>query len=97
MSAYVLVDCHVTDPAQYEVYKKLAPDAIAKHGGRYLARGGSTTVLEGTWQPQRVVVLEFPDVAAAKRFYDSPEYRAARAARDGAARMSMVVVEGLPG
>jgi uncharacterized protein (DUF1330 family) len=95
MPAYLLVDCEVTDPARYERYKKLAPPAIAKYGGRYLARGGETTRLEGDWQPNRIVVLEFPDAQTAKRFYASPEYRAARAERAGAANMNMVLVEGL--
>lgn len=95
MAAYLLVDCEVTDAARYEEYKKLAPPAIAKFGGRYLARGGATTLLEGEWQPGRIVVLEFPDADTARRFYDSPEYRAARAVRDGAADMKMLLVEGL--
>jgi uncharacterized protein (DUF1330 family) len=59
MPAYLIVDCEVTDPERYEVYKQLAPPAIAKYGGRYLVRGGATTILEGSWQPNRVVVLEF--------------------------------------
>ncbi len=96
MPAYILVDVQVTDPQKYEAYKLLAPEAIRKYGGRYLARGGATEVLEGSWTPNRSVILEFPDMARAKTFYDSPEYRAARAAREGAARMSMFVVEGLP-
>jgi uncharacterized protein (DUF1330 family) len=95
MPAYILVDCEVTDAVRYENYKKLAPPAIAKYGGRYLARGGAATPIEGDWRPGRIVVLEFPDVATAKRFYDSPEYRAARAERAGAATMNMVLVEGL--
>lgn len=95
MPAYIVVDCRVTDPVRYETYKKLAQAAIAKHGGRYLARGGETSVLEGAWQPDRVVVLEFPSTRAIKRFYDSAEYRAARAQREGAARMNMIAVEGL--
>lgn len=95
MPAYLLVDCTVTDPARYENYRKLAPSAIAKYGGRYLARGGATTRLEGDWQPGRIVVLEFPDVETAKRFYASPEYGGARAERAGAATMDMIVVEGL--
>jgi uncharacterized protein (DUF1330 family) len=95
MPAYLLVDCEVTDSERYERYKKLAPPAIAKYGGRYLARGGETTRLEGDWHPNRVVVLEFPDAPTAKRFYESPEYRAARAERTGAANMKMVLVEGL--
>ena len=95
MPAYVLVDCEVTDLAGYENYKKLAPPAIAKYGGRYLARGGAATRLEGDWDPRRIVVLEFPDAETAKRFYESPEYVAARAVRAGAANMNMVLVEGL--
>jgi uncharacterized protein (DUF1330 family) len=95
MAAYILVDVQVTDPVRYERYRALTPGAIARYGGRFLVRGGDTTVLEGDWQPHRVVVLEFPSVAAAKEFYDSPEYREARAARAGAARMSMFVVEGV--
>ena len=94
MSAYIVVDCEVTDPVRYESYKKLAQAAIAKHGGRYLARGGETSVLEGAWQPKRVVVLEFPSTSAIRRFYSSPEYKAARSARDGAARMNMIAIEG---
>ncbi len=95
MVAYVVVDCEVTDAVQYERYKELAPPAITRHGGRYLARGGATDVLEGDWVPKRIVVLEFPSAAAARAFYDSEEYRAARAARAGAARMNVIVVDGL--
>jgi uncharacterized protein (DUF1330 family) len=94
MAAYVLVDTDVTDAARYEEYKTVAKPIVESYGGRYLARGGALTVLEGDWQPHRLVVLEFPDADAARRFYDSPEYRAARAVRAGAARMSMVLVEG---
>ncbi len=95
MAAYILVDAQVNDPAKYERYRALAPAAIAKYGGRYLVRGGATTVLEGEWQPHRVVVLEFPTVDAARRFYDSPEYCEARTLREGAVRMSIFVVEGV--
>ncbi len=95
MSAYVIVDSDVTDPVRYEEYRKLAPAAIARHGGRYLVRGGKSVTLEGDWAPKRVVVLEFPDLATAQAFYDSPEYRAARAVRAGAANMRFIAVEGL--
>ena len=95
MSAYIVVDGEVTDPVRYETYKKLAQAAIAKHGGRYLVRGGETSVLEGDWQPHRIVVLEFPSANAIERFYSSPEYQAARAAREGAARMNLIAVEGV--
>lgn len=94
MAAYMLVDCSVTDPTKYEEYKRLAQAAVAQHGGRYIVRGGETVVLEGSWQPNRVVVLEFPDMQRARAFYDSPEYRAARQARAGAAKMNMIAVAG---
>jgi len=94
MAAYLLVDCEVTDPNRYEDYKRLAPAAVEQYGGRYLARGGETVVLEGTWQPRRVVVIEFPDLAHAREFFDSPEYAKARAARAGAANMNIIGVAG---
>jgi uncharacterized protein (DUF1330 family) len=95
MPAYILVDCEVTDNVRYDAYKALAPAAIAHHGGRYLVRGGEAVVLEGNWTPNRVVVLEFPTLEAARAFYDSPEYRAARDKRAGAASMNMVAVAGV--
>jgi uncharacterized protein (DUF1330 family) len=95
MSAYVIVDIEVTDPVIYEEYKKLAPAAVAACGGRYLARGGRTEALEGDRVPQRLVILEFASIAAAKAWLDSPEYAAAKALRHRAARTSMIVVEGL--
>jgi len=95
MSAYLLVDCEVTDPARYDEYRAIAPGAIARYGGRYLARGGETVQLEGDWVPRRVVVVEFPTLDAAKTFFDSPEYRAARDVRKGAANMNLVAVAGV--
>jgi uncharacterized protein (DUF1330 family) len=95
MPAYVIVESDVTDPAKYEGYKKLTPGAIAAHGGRFIVRGGRTAVLEGDWQPKRIVVIEFPDFERAKKFYDSPEYRAARQAREGAAKLDMILAEGV--
>lgn len=94
---YLVVESKVTDPVAYESYKQLAQLAIAAYGGRYLVRGGAAETLEGQWAaPQRLVIVEFETVEQAKKFYDSPEYRAARAARKDAASMNMLVVEGLP-
>lgn len=95
MSAYVIADVKVTDTAAYEAYKALTPNAISKNGGRFLSRGGETAVMEGNWQPNRVVILEFPDMAAARAFYDSPEYREAREARRYAADFNMIIIDGL--
>ena len=96
MSAYVIVDIEVTDPKGYEEYKQLAPPAVALFGGKYLARGGATEVLEGDWQPRRLVILEFESAARAKEWLHSEEYRAARQLRHRTAGSNMVVVEGAP-
>lgn len=94
--AYVIVVARRADHEALARYRELSAPAVAEHGGRYLARGGRFAVLEGQWQPQRVVVVEFPSFAAAQAFYDSESYRAARAAREGLAEFDMLVVEGLP-
>ena len=93
---YLIANATVSDAAAYEGYKQLAQTAIAQSGGRYLVRGGALDVLEGLWAgAPRVVIVEFDTVAQARKFYDSPEYRAAREARAGAADMSLLVVEGI--
>ena len=73
MTAYVIARVNVTDPDKYENYKALAPAAIKKYGGEYLARGGAVELLEGPAEDRRVVVLSFPDMDAARGFYNSPE------------------------
>jgi uncharacterized protein (DUF1330 family) len=95
MAAYLVVDIDVTNPAQFEEYKKLAPAAIAKYGGRYIIRGGAYEVLEGAWKPQRLTVVEFDSMEKAKAFYHSPEYQVAIKARHGAANMNMLLVQGI--
>jgi uncharacterized protein (DUF1330 family) len=95
MTAYVIADMDVTDPARYEEYRKLTPGAIAAYGGKFVARGGEVVPLEGGWAPRRVVIIEFPSLDAAKTFWDSPEYRAARAVRKGAANARLIAVDGL--
>ena len=94
-SAYIIANVRVTDPVQYEEYKKFSTLAMKSHGAEPCVRGGAVTVLEGDWQPDRVVVLKFPSVEQAQRFYDSAEYRQARDARANAAVMRMVLVEGI--
>lgn len=97
MPAYVIANVEVSDPEQYKQYMALSPGAIAAAGGRFLVRGGRHEVLEGDWHPNRMVVVEFPDLETARAFYDSTLYRAARDARAGAThRFDMVVVEGVP-
>lgn len=95
MSAYVIVEIDVHDPAGYEDYKKLASATIAARGGKYLVRGGKTEVLEGDWQPKRIVVLEFPSTDAAKEWLNCEEYREPRKMRHATAKTNMILVEGL--
>jgi uncharacterized protein (DUF1330 family) len=95
MSAYLIADITVTDPERYEDYKKLAPPAIAAYGGKYVARGGKSEKLEGSWDPNRIVILEFESTEKAKQFIDSPEYKEARELRHKTATSNMIVVEGL--
>ena len=95
MPAYVIVETDVTDPEQYEQYKAASPAAIAAGGGRFLVRGGEFTVLEGDWCPPRLVLLEFEDLEAAKRWYESQAYQEARKLRAGAASLRAVAVQGV--
>jgi len=95
MPAYVIVETDISDPEQYEQYKAASPAAVAAGGGRFVVRGGDLTVLEGDWTPSRLVVLEFPDLAAAERWYASVGYQEAKKLRLGAARLNMVAVEGV--
>jgi uncharacterized protein (DUF1330 family) len=95
MPAYVIVETDISDPEQYEQYKAASPGSVASGGGRFLVRGGELAVLEGDWQPKRLVVVEFEDLEAVKRWYSSPEYEAAKKLREGAASLRIVAVEGL--
>jgi uncharacterized protein (DUF1330 family) len=95
MAAYVIVEMTVTDPVKIEEYRKLAGASIAAHGGRFLARGGKTQVLDGDWKPQRIVVIEFPSLGQAGIWRASPEYGKACEIRDRAAKTRMLVVEGV--
>jgi uncharacterized protein (DUF1330 family) len=95
MSTYLIADIEITDPAGYESYRTQVPGIIAAHGGRYLARGGATEVLEGTWHPRRTIIVEFPDTASLTRFWTCAEYQPLRALRERSADSNLVVVEGV--
>jgi uncharacterized protein (DUF1330 family) len=95
MPAYVIVETDVRDPEQYERYKAASPDAVHAGGWHFIVRGGELAVLEGDWEPSRLVILEFPDLEAARRWYESTEYEEAKRLREGAANLRMVAVEGL--
>lgn len=94
MAGYIISNVEVFNSDAYGEYGKLAPDAIKKYGGEFLTRGGAAEVLEGGWQAHRVVLIRFESVEQAKAMYNSPEYQAAKAKREGAADFNMMVVEG---
>jgi uncharacterized protein (DUF1330 family) len=95
MPAYLIADTHVTNPERYEEYKRQVAPLIERFGGRYVARGGHFEVLEGDWEPHRLVVLEFPDLPSLRLWYHSPEYAPIKAIRQGAADCRLIMLEGL--
>ena len=97
MSAYVIVEVTIHDQKEYEEYKKLTPASITAYGGKFVVRGAKTESLEGDWNPERIVVLEFPNVQRAKEWWNSPEYAPAKKIRHTHATSKMIVVEGHPG
>ena len=95
MAAYVIANVRVTDPDRYPEYIGRVSQTIERHGGRYLARGGEVEVLEGDWEPQRLVILEFESMERFRELYGSAEYAPLKRLRLEAAETQFVVVEGL--
>lgn len=95
MPTYVIVEIDIQDPIGYEEYKKQAAATVFKHGGKYIVRGGKTEVLEGDWQPKRIVILEFPSMERAKEWLHCEEYREPRELRHKTAKTNMIAVEAL--
>lgn len=95
MAAYVIVEIDVTDPVGYEEYRRLGPPTVAAYGGKFVVRGGKTEVLEGSWTPKRLVVLEFENVERAREWWISKEYSAAKQVRHRTAITNMIVVDGV--
>jgi len=94
MSAYVIAEIEVVDPAAYEDYRKQVPAVVARFGGRFIVRGGKIDPREGGWTPKRIVVLEFPSMAQAQKWYDSPEYAPLIKLRQKASKGKLLLVEG---
>jgi uncharacterized protein (DUF1330 family) len=95
VAAYIIADVTVTDPAAMEEYRKRVPATLTTFGGRFIVRGGAHQTLEGDWKPNRLVVLEFPSMEQARRWYDSEEYREPKAMRLRAGRTNLVMVDGV--
>ena len=94
MPAYVIVEIEIHNPIDYEEYKKLTPASIAAYDGKFVVRGAQTESLEGDWNPQRIVVLEFPSVQRAKEWWNSNDYAIAKTIRQRTAKTKMLVVGG---
>ena len=95
MSVYAVVNIRITDPDRYAEYREKAPPTIARYGGKYLARGGGVEVLEGGWNPQRLVILEWESMERFNEWYDSPEYAPLKRLRGETTISDFVVIEGL--
>jgi uncharacterized protein (DUF1330 family) len=95
MTAYLIVEVETHDQALMEEYRKHTPGLVAKYGGTWVVRGGETQTLEGDWRPPRIVVISFPDMAAARRFYDSEDYKPVLALRLRAGRSRAILVDGV--
>ena len=94
MPAYVLAHIDVTDPEHYKDYVRMVPSSIAQYGGRFLVRGPQPEILEGTWAPKRLVLIEFPTVEQARRWWASPEYAPAKAKRHATSTGDLIILEG---
>ena len=95
MAAYVIVEILITDPEIYETYKLMAPESVAAHDGNYIVRGGATAILEGDWEPERIVVLEFPTADRAREWWHSEMYSKLKVIRQQSTTTKMILVEGI--
>lgn len=96
MAAYVLAEIEITNPEGYKEYTANVPATITQYGGRFLTRGGPVEVLEGEWPQRRRVLIEFPSMEAAKRWWDSPEYAKPKAMRRANSKGRLLLLEGTP-
>ena len=94
MPAYVVAHVEVTDPIRYQAYRGMVLGTMTPFGGRFLVRGPAPEVLEGSWDPKRLVIVEFPDADHARRWWSSPEYAAAKAIRQATSVGTLVLLEG---
>jgi len=95
MAAYVVVQVDVKDPVRYADYRAMVPASLEKYGGRFVIRGGQVHPMEGTWNPKRLVMVEFPSVEQAKAWWASPEYADAKALRQATAESQLIIIEGV--
>lgn len=95
MAAYIIADVRVIDPTAYEEYRRQVGATLEQYGGRFLVRGGAAEQLEGGWEPQRIVVLEFESSEQARAWHSSPEYAPLRRLRQSVSEGRFILVEGV--
>ena len=95
MPAYVIADVEVTDPELFAEYRELVESTVNAYGGRYIARGGETALLEGDRAPNRTVIIEFPSMERAKAWHGSDEYAHPKDMRIRSTNSHVIIVEGL--
>jgi uncharacterized protein (DUF1330 family) len=94
MAAYVIAEVTITDPQGFEAYRQMVPATIAKYGGKFLVRGGAMEMIEGNWEPKRLVIIEFESAERAKQWWASEDYREAKELRQRTAQTNLIVIEG---
>jgi uncharacterized protein (DUF1330 family) len=97
MPAYIITEVEIHNPKEYENYRTMVPASLEKYQGKFIVRGGKKEPLEGDWNPERIVVLEFPSLELAKAWWASPEYAPAKALRQRTSNAKMIVIEGYLG
>jgi len=95
LAAYVIANITIEDPVRYEDYKRMVPGSLAPFGGRFIVRGGNVEALEGSWHPERLVIIEFPSVERARAWWNSREYAEARALRQATSTGTLLLLEGV--
>lgn len=95
MAAYLIADVKITDPEKFKDYGSLVPETVEKYEGKYLIRGGDYGVMEGNWNPQRLVVIEFKSMELLKEWYHSEAYSGPMSIRHLSADTNLLFVEGI--
>jgi uncharacterized protein (DUF1330 family) len=95
MPAYMIVEAEITDMPKFRAYAERNPELVARHGGRYLALRTASEPLEGDWEGIRVVISEWPDMDAARRYWSSPEYTELKMLRAGTGKFRVMLVDGI--
>ena len=94
MAGYIVVQVKIHDPEGFAIYRDMVPPTLEIYGGRYLVRGGNWEVLEGEWNPERIVIIEFDSIEQAKNWWSSEEYAPAKKLREQTTQSTMIVVDG---